>query len=130
GDVSLGAGVAILHTPGHTWGNHSLVLHTPRGVTVVSENGVCLDNYAPEASRLPGLREYARTGQEVVLNGNTLEGALDQYVSMIKEKTVAGPHPDAPEFPNHYSSSELTAHWLFPGLRPTLAQTPLHHGSL
>lgn len=130
GDVLLGEGVALLATPGHTWGNHSLALHTGRGVTVVSENGVCLDNYAPEQSRLPGFRAYARTGQEVVLNGNTLEGALDQYVSMIKEKVVAGPHPEAPEFPNHFASSELTAHWLIPGLRPTLSQRSLTHGEL
>lgn len=130
GDVSLGEGVAILATPGHTWGNHSLALHTDRGVTVISENGVCLDNYAPEHSQLPGLREYAATGQEVVLNGNTLEGALAQYTSMIKEKLVAGPHPDDPRFPNHFSSSELTAHWLFPGLKPTLSQLSLTHGSL
>lgn len=130
GDVSLGAGVALLHTPGHTQGNHSLVLNTPRGVFVSSENGVCLDNYAPQHSHLPGLRDYAATGQEVVLNGNTLEGALDQYVSMIKEKTVAGPHPDDPRFPNFFSSSELTAHWLFPGLVPTLSQQQPAFGEL
>ena len=130
GDVQLGAGVALLATRGHTCGNHSLVLNTPRGVAVYSENGVALDNYAPAASRLPGLRDYAATGQEVVLNGNTLEGALDQYAAMIKEKTVAGPHPDDPRFPNHFSSSELTPHWLFPGLTPTLRQTQVSFGEL
>lgn len=130
GDVSLGPGVALLATPGHTWGNHSLALHTPRGVTVISENGVCLDNYAPHLSRLPGLKAYAATGQEVVLNGNTLEGALEQYISMVKEKEVAGPHPEHPEFPNHFSSSELTPHWLIPGLEPTVAQRTLSHGTL
>jgi hypothetical protein len=130
GDVTLGSGVALLSTPGHTWGNHSLALHTPRGVTVISENGVCVDNYAPEHSRLPGLKAYAESGQEVVLNGNTLEGSLEQYISMVKEKEVAGPHPDYPAFPNHFSSSELTAHWMFPGLEPTVAQRSLSHGSL
>lgn len=130
GDVSLGPGVAILATPGHTEGNHSLALHTARGVTVISENGVCVDNYAPHLSRLPGLKAYAETGQEVVLNGNTLEGSLEQYISMVKEKEVAGPHPDDPAFPNHFSSSELTAHWMFPGLEPTLAQRTLSHGTL
>lgn len=128
GDVLLGAGVALLATPGHTRGNHSLAVHTAQGVTVVSENGVCLDSYAPHLSRLPGLRAYAQEGQEVVLNGNTLEGALDQYISMVKEKGVAGPHPEAPGFPNHFASSELTAHWLFPGLAPTLSQRALTHG--
>jgi hypothetical protein len=130
GDVTLGEGVALLATPGHTWGNQSLVLNTPRGVFVSSENGVCLDNYAPAASRLPGLRDYAATGQEVVLNGNTLEGSLDQYTSMIKEKAVAGPHPDDARFPNFFSSSELTPHWLFPGLAPTLAQRQPHFGQV
>jgi hypothetical protein len=48
---------------------------------------------------------------------------------MIKEKVVAGPHPDDPRFCNHFSSSELTAHWLFPGLAPTLSQRALTHGS-
>jgi hypothetical protein len=122
--------VALLATPGHTWGNHSLAVHTPRGVTVISENGVCLDSYAPHLSRLPGVRAYAAQGQEVVLNANTLEGSLHQYTSMIKEKTVAGPHPDDPRWPNFQSSSEMTAHLLAPGLAPTLTQTPLHHGSL
>lgn len=130
GDVALGPGVALLHTPGHTWGNHSLALNTPRGVFVSSENGVCLDNYAPQHSHLPGLRDYAATGQEVVLNGNTLEGSLEQYVSMVKEKTVAGPHPDDPRFPNFFSSSELTPHWLFPGLVPTISQKQPNFGEL
>lgn len=130
GDVQVGPGVALLATPGHTWGNHSLAIHTPRGVTVISENGVCLDSYAPHLSRLPGMRAFAAKGQEVVLNGNTLEGSLHQYTSMIKEKTVAGPHPDDPRWPNFQSSSEMTAHLLAPGLAPTLTQTPLHHGSL
>lgn len=130
GDVQVGPGVALLATPGHTWGNHSLAIHTPRGVTVISENGVCLDNYAPHLSKLPGMRAYAALGQEVVLNGNSLEGSLHQYTSMIKEKTVAGPHPDDPRWPNFQSSSEMTAHLFAPGLAPTLVQTPLHHGAL
>lgn len=130
GDVVLGAGAALLATPGHTQGNQSLALHTPRGVFVSSENGVCVDNYAPQHSRLPGLRDYAATGQEVVLNGNTLEGSLDQYASMVKEKALAGPHPDDPRFPNFFSSSELTPHWLFPGLAPTLIQRQPGFGDL
>ena len=32
GDVELGKGVALLHTPGHTDGNHSLVINTHEGV--------------------------------------------------------------------------------------------------
>jgi hypothetical protein len=30
---------------------------------------------------------------EIILNGNTLEGGLDQYISMVQEKEFAGPSP-------------------------------------
>lgn len=77
GDGFLGEGVALLHTPGHTEGNMSIVVRTPEGLMVTSENGVGPDAYAPLHSRIPGLRRYAReTGAEVVLNGNTLELSL------------------------------------------------------
>ena len=32
GDTALGESVALLHTPGHTEGNHSFVAHTPEGL--------------------------------------------------------------------------------------------------
>src|SRR4051794_28505173 len=38
GDVELGIGVAFAWTPGHTDGNQSLVLNTPDGIWVSSEN--------------------------------------------------------------------------------------------
>jgi len=92
GDVQVGRGVYMIRTPGHTLGNHSIVVRTPEGLMVTSENGVGPDSYAPLASDIPGLRAYAsRTGEEVILNGNTLEGGLDQYLSMIQEKEMAGP---------------------------------------
>lgn len=78
-DLSLGPGVALVHNPGHTEGNHSLA-----------------------------------TGKEVILNGNTLEGSTDQYISMVLEKTLAGPSAN-PDFPNCATSSERTPYWLFPG---------------
>ncbi|MCA9705553.1 MAG: hypothetical protein KDK70_06890 [Myxococcales bacterium] len=66
GDVMLGQSVALVHTPGHTEGNHSLVVHTPEGIFVSSENGVSADSYAPDKSDIPGLRRYAAvTGAEV-----------------------------------------------------------------
>src|SRR5512147_1478803 len=40
GDVRLGDGIALIRTPGHTEGNHSLVAATAAGVLVTSENGV------------------------------------------------------------------------------------------
>jgi hypothetical protein len=131
GDVKLGDGVALLSTPGHTEGNHSIVVHTSEGLLVTSENGVAPDAYAPEHSRIPGLRRYARdTGMDVVLNANTLERGLDQYLSMVQEKEVAGPSARNPDFPNFMSSSELTAYWLFPGIEPTFSFGSLELGRL
>ncbi|NUP10164.1 MAG: hypothetical protein HOW73_29285 [Polyangiaceae bacterium] len=122
GDVVLGGSVALVATPGHTEGNHSFVVRTPEGLMVTSENGVCCDAYAPRASRIPGVAKYAQqTGSEVVLNGNTLESSVEQYISMVAEKTIAGPSARNPEFPNMVCSSELAPYWAFPGLRPTFA---------
>ncbi|GMW01837.1 MAG: hypothetical protein AMXMBFR84_29740 [Candidatus Hydrogenedentota bacterium] len=121
GDAMLGEGVALIHTPGHTEGNHSIVVHTPEGLFVTSENGVGPDAYAPRKSRIPGLRKYAEsTGIDVVLNSNTLERGLDQYISMVQEREIAGASPRNAEFHNIASSSELTSYWLFPGIHPTL----------
>ncbi len=129
GDVLLGRSVALVRTPGHTEGNHSIVAHTPEGLFVSSENGVGPDAYAPEHSRIPGVARYARaTGMEVVLNGNTLERGLDQYVSMIQEREMAGPSPRDPRFYNVAPSSELAHYWLFPGIRPTFSFGPVEFG--
>jgi len=130
GDMELGRGVYLIRTPGHTEGNHSIVVRTPEGLMVTSENGVGPDSYAPLASDIPGLREFAkRTGEEVVLNGNTLEGGLDQYLSMIQEKEMAGPSARHPDFPNIVSSSEATPYWAFPGIRPTFSFGDLCFGT-
>ena len=93
GDVLLGEGVAVIRTPGHTDGNQSLVLRTESGVWVSSENGVALDSWHPDLSRIPGLAKHAREmGREVVLNSNTLEDSIDQYDSMLLEKALADRH--------------------------------------
>ncbi|MCG8671015.1 MAG: hypothetical protein MI867_16530, partial [Pseudomonadales bacterium] len=129
--VTLGEGVALVQTPGHTEGNHSLVVNTSQGLLVSSENGVSADNYAPLMSEIPGVRNYAKqSGVEVILNGNTLEGGLDQYISMVLEKTLAGPARDNPDFYNVVPSSEMTAYWGFPGLKPTFSFGEIVHGSL
>jgi hypothetical protein len=120
GDLLLGRGVALVRTPGHTVGNWSLAVHTDTGVWTVSENGVACDAYSPEASRILGLRGYARRERvEVVLNSNTLEGRNDQYTSMVLEKSIADRSRDDPEFVQHLCSSELTSSPLAPGLGPT-----------
>jgi len=129
-DVMLGQSVALVRTPGHTAGNHSLVVHTPEGLYVASENGVCADAYAPDKSDIPGLRRYASvTGAEVVLNGNTLEGSVDQYLSMVQEKEIAGASERNPDFFNVAPTSELSAHRLSPGIKPTFTVGELRFGS-
>ncbi len=130
GDVMLGESVALVHTPGHTEGNHSIVVHTPGGVFVTSENGVSADSYSPNKSDIPGLRRYAAvTGAEVVLNGNTLEGSVDQYLSMVQEKEIAGCSERNADFFNVAPSSEMTPHMLSPGIKPTFYVGELRYGT-
>ena len=108
GDVELGKGVAIVWTPGHTDGNHSLALNTDDGVWVTSENGVCADSWHPLQSKIPGIRKYAEFfNREVVMNANTLEDSVDQYDSMIKEKAIADPNRRDPRWLNVFPSSEI-----------------------
>jgi hypothetical protein len=131
GDVSLGPGLALIHTPGHTDGNQTLLINSPSGTWAISENGVSCDNYNPHASRLSALRQHAHdTRQEVVLNGNTLEGALQQYTSMLMEQTLAGASPKNHNFYNVYQSSEMVSWWLSPGLHPTFSHGNLSVGEI
>ncbi len=131
GDYLLGGGFALLRTPGHTAGNHSPVLVTDRGAWTISENGVCVDAYAPGISRIRGVARHARDqGVEVILNANTRESTLDQYTSMVLEKTVADSVPDRPELPQHFPSSELVANALAPGLKPTYTHGTIRHGDV
>jgi glyoxylase-like metal-dependent hydrolase (beta-lactamase superfamily II) len=131
GDYAIGGGFALVRTPGHTWGNHSVVVVTDRGAWTISENGVCVDAYAPHASDLPGLRRAAREQDlEVVLNANTREGSLDQYTSMVLEKTLADPSAERPEFPQHFASSEMVRSVLAPGLAPTFSHGVIEHGRI
>lgn len=131
GDVMVGHSVALVRTPGHTEGNHSVVARTPEGLMVTSENGVGPDAYAPQHSKIPGLARYAsQTGMEVVLNGNTLERGLDQYMSMILERELAGPSVRDERFYNTVCSSEFDAFWAFPGIKPTFSFGDLSFGAL
>ena len=129
GDYLVGGGFAIVRTPGHTWGNHTLVVVTGTGAWTVSENGVCVAAYAPGLSRIRGVAKVARdAGVEVILNANTREGSLDQYTSMVLEKTLADGVPEQPEWPQHFSSSEMAPHLLAPGLAPTYTHGAITHG--
>lgn len=130
--VFLGDGsVALMRTKGHTEGNHSIVAHTDQGLLVTSENGISMDSYAPLHSKIAGLADYAkRTQSEIIINGNTLEYANDQYLSMIQEKTVAGPWPKDERFFNMALSSESDGFWLFPNTKPTVRMGELEFGQL
>ncbi len=131
-DVKLGDGsVALINTKGHTEGNHSIVAHTDDGLFVTSENGVSLDAYAPEHSNVPGLKDFAKaTGAEVIINGNTQEYVVDQYISMVLEKSIAGPSKQDERIPNVAPSSESAGFWLFPGTTPSFQRGELKFGSL
>jgi len=131
GDIELGPGIALLWTPGHTDGNHSLVLNTPDGVWVSSENGISLDNWQPELSKIPGVRHYAESyGREVCPNANTLEDSLDQYDSMVKEKTLADPCGDDPSWLQILPSTELADWKRFWPVRPTYVHGGIEYGTI
>lgn len=131
GDVLLGPGIALLHTPGHTLGNHTLVLNTSSGIWASSENVVAAECLTPEVSRIPGLRAWAEEwGQEVVINANTIELTAQQYNSAVKEKLIVDRSAVDPRFLQFFPSSELTANPLNPGTRPTFVHRGIRHGSL
>ena len=126
GSVRLGPGLALIRTPGHTYGNQSVVVNTARGIFTSSENGIAVECYEPARSRIPGVARWAREQKlEVLMNFNTPEFASWQYNAMVLEKLLADPIPDAPHFPQVVPSSELTRHRLAPGIRPTY-----EHGEL
>jgi hypothetical protein len=131
GDVELGKGVALVWTPGHTDGNHSLTINTEDGVWVSSENGVSADNWHPHLSRIPGVRKFAEFfNREVVLNSNTLEDSIDQYDSMLKEKALADPNSRDPRFRNVFPSSEMTDWRRQWPVVPTFSYGGMNYGQL
>jgi len=118
-DLQLGEGCLLLRTPGHTSGNQTLFCHADRGVFGCSENGCSVDNWAPHHSRIPGLTEVARAQElDLILNANTPDASI-QYTSMALERSVVDRLSEAPAFFQMFPSSEVTPHWLSPGIRPT-----------
>jgi glyoxylase-like metal-dependent hydrolase (beta-lactamase superfamily II) len=132
GSVLVAPGLALLRTPGHTLGNHTIVLNTEqRGILTSSENGVAVESYAPRYSRLPGVAAFAkRWGYEVILNFNTPEWASWQYNSMVAESLIADPVPGAEHFKQVVPSSELVRHRLAPRVHPTFRHGDLTIGTL
>jgi hypothetical protein len=132
GSVLVAPGLALVRTPGHTLGNHTIVVNAPgRGILTSSENGIAVESYAPQFSRLPGVREYAAEwGYEVILNYNTPEWASWQYNSMVAEKLIADSIPERPHLPQVVPSSELTTHRLARGVKPLYEHGQLTLGAL
>jgi hypothetical protein len=131
GDIELGPGITLMWTPGHTDGNHSLVINTPDGVWVSSENGISLDNWQPELSKIPGVRKYHELyGREICPNANTLEDSLDQYDSMVKEKVMADPCQDDPRWLQILPSTELVNWRRFWPIRPTYLHGGISYGTI
>jgi hypothetical protein len=119
-DVALGDGCLLLRTPGHTSGNQTLFVHAEQGVFGCSENGTAADNWSPAASRIAGLRGFADHQMlEVVLNANTPELGIEQYTSMMLERSLVDRVAEAPSFVQMFPSSEVTPSLLAPGIRPT-----------
>lgn len=128
GSIMLAPGVAVIRTPGHVFGNQSLVLNTSTGIWVSSENAIAAECLTPEHSRLPGVAAWSRRwGQEVVLNANTIETTADQYNSLILEKTIADRAQGDPRFLQFFPSSELTPRWSNPGTAPTFRHIAITH---
>ncbi|WP_394848164.1 hypothetical protein LZC95_11945 [Pendulispora brunnea] len=131
GDISLGDGVMLLRTPGHTSGNQTLFIHTDNGVWGISENGTSADNWSPLESKIAGLANVCRNQDlDVILNSNTPESAADQYTSMILERTIVDRVKRAPSFVQMFPSSEVTPSLLAPGLRPTVIHGEIRSGEL
>lgn len=131
GDVELGVGISLLWTPGHTDGNHSLCVNTPDGVWISSENGMAADSWQPELSKIPGVKQQARFwGREVVLNSNTLEDSVDQYDSMVKEKTMASRSPRDSRWLQVMPSSQCSSWKRQWPLIPTFSHNPINYGSI
>ena len=128
GSVVLGPGVAVVKTPGHVFGNQSLVVNTSTGIWVSSENVIAAECLTPEHSRMPGLTRWAREWQqEIVLNANTIETTADQYNSIILEKTLTDRSQTDSRFLQFLPSSELTGAWTNPGTKPTFSHRHITH---
>ncbi len=129
GDLQLGDGVMLLRTPGHTSGNQTLFLNTESGIWGISENGTSADNWSPLESRLPGMREMCRRQDlDLIINSNTPEFGATQYNSMILERTLVDRVRANPRFVQMFPSSEFTAHFVAPRLRPTWSHGAIESG--
>lgn len=130
-DLSLGDGLLLLRTPGHSSGNQTIFIHTDRGVVGSSENGTCADNWAPRHSRISSVRHAAHLlDLDVIPNSNTPELAAEQYTSMLLERAVVDRVPENPEMFQMFPSSEVTRSWIAPHIKPTHTFGSIKHGTV
>jgi hypothetical protein len=100
-------------------------------VWVTSENGVSADSWHPHQSKIPGIRKYAEFyNREVVMNANTLEDSIDQYDSMIKEKSIADPNRRDPRWLNVFPSSEMPSWRRQWPVLPTFTYGGMNYGTI
>jgi hypothetical protein len=130
GDFELGEGVLLVRTPGHTAGNQTLFVKTSRGVYGCSENGTCVDNWSPRESRVAGVAMVAKHQDlDVILNANTPEAGAEQYSAMCLERALVDRIPNATDFVQMFSSSEVTPSLTAPGLSPSYLLQKIEHGA-
>ncbi|MBS1907769.1 MAG: hypothetical protein JST33_14665 [Actinobacteria bacterium] len=128
GTVILGPGVAALKTPGHVFGNQTLLLNTSTGIWASSENVIAVESLTPEHSKLPGVAKWAKAwDQEVILNANTIETTADQYNSIVLEKLLVDRSQRDSRFLQFFPSSELVGAWTNPGTSPTFSHGHITH---
>jgi hypothetical protein len=119
-DADLGEGLVLVRTPGHTRGNQTLFAHAERGVFGCSENGTCADNWAPRASRLPGLKRSAeQLDLDVMTNANTPESMVEQQCSMMLERAIVDRVHENRDFYQMFPSSEVSWNLMAPHIRPS-----------
>jgi hypothetical protein len=129
--IMLGDSLALIQTPGHTQGSQSLVVNSDQGIMVCSQNGISVDNYTPQHSTIYGIADYVNENNMAVIpNGEQPELRLDQYISMVLEKTIADPHPTDKRFSYIMPSSELSARWQPFALAPTISFGEIQFGEL
>lgn len=121
-------GVAVVATPGHVFGNQTLVVNTSTGIWASSENIIAAECLTPEHSTMLGpARWSSRWQQAVVLHASTIETTADQYNSIILEKALVDRCQRNENLLPFFPSSELTGMWTNPGTHPTFSHGELTH---
>ena len=81
--------------------------------------------------KTPGERAYhERYDREIILDSSTLEDSLNQYDSMIKEKTMADPCKDDPRWLQILPSTELAPWKRFWPVVPTYCHGGIAYGQI